>query len=183
MTNPTKTRRRFKAQQRQEAVELCLSEGLSCTAVAQRLGLPVSSLAKFEAGPYRSRRGCARKTVSSGGRRIFSGWQQCTLQKSSCRREVSPDRGPLRPLLHGLALPAAGRGPQRLLRLAATATPPPRCRRYLIDTAVFEIQIAPPDRGDMLIDPRQSAQNQVEIKSREFAVGAPFQASECDTAA
>jgi len=47
MTNPTKTRRRFTAQQRQEAVELCLSEGLSCTAVAQRLRLPNSSLAKW----------------------------------------------------------------------------------------------------------------------------------------
>jgi len=47
MTNPTKTRRRFTAQQRQEAVELCFSEGLSCTAVAQRLGLPISSLAKW----------------------------------------------------------------------------------------------------------------------------------------
>jgi len=47
MTNPTKTRRRFTEQQRQEAVELCLSEGLSCTAVAQMLGLPVSSLAKW----------------------------------------------------------------------------------------------------------------------------------------
>jgi transposase-like protein len=47
MTNPTKARRRFTAQQRQEAVELCLSEGLSCTAVAQRLGLPNSSLAKW----------------------------------------------------------------------------------------------------------------------------------------
>jgi transposase-like protein len=45
MTNPTKTRRRFTAQQRQEAVELCLSEGLSCTAVAQRLGLPVNGVA------------------------------------------------------------------------------------------------------------------------------------------
>jgi transposase-like protein len=47
LTNPTKTRRRFTAQQRQEAVELCLSEGLSCAAVAQRLGLPNSSLAKW----------------------------------------------------------------------------------------------------------------------------------------
>lgn len=47
MTNPTKTRRRFTAQQRQAAVELCLREGLSCTAVAQRLGLPISSLAKW----------------------------------------------------------------------------------------------------------------------------------------
>ena len=47
MTNPTKTRRRFTAQQRQEAVELCLSEGLSCTAVTPRLGLPTSSLAKW----------------------------------------------------------------------------------------------------------------------------------------
>ena len=43
----TKTRRRFTAQQKDEAVALCLSEGLSCTAVAQRLGLPNSSLAKW----------------------------------------------------------------------------------------------------------------------------------------
>jgi transposase-like protein len=47
MTNPTKTRRRFTAQQKAEAVVLCLSEGLSCTAVAQRLGLPNSTLAKW----------------------------------------------------------------------------------------------------------------------------------------
>ena len=47
MTNPTKTRRRFTPLQKQEAIELCLSEDLSCTAVAQRLGIPVSSLAKW----------------------------------------------------------------------------------------------------------------------------------------
>ncbi len=47
MTNPTKTRRRFTAMQKQEAIELCLSEGLSCTAVAQRLELTNSSLAKW----------------------------------------------------------------------------------------------------------------------------------------
>jgi transposase-like protein len=47
MTNPTNTRRRFTAQQKAEAVALCLSEWLSCTAVAQRLGLPNSSLAKW----------------------------------------------------------------------------------------------------------------------------------------
>jgi len=47
MTNLTKSRRQFTAQQKQEAVELCLSEGLSCTAVAQRLGIPISSLAKW----------------------------------------------------------------------------------------------------------------------------------------
>ena len=41
------SRRRFTAQQKAEAVALCLSEGLSCTAVAQRLGLPNSSLAKW----------------------------------------------------------------------------------------------------------------------------------------
>jgi hypothetical protein len=34
MTNPTKTRRRFTAQQKAEDAALCLSEGLSCTAVA-----------------------------------------------------------------------------------------------------------------------------------------------------
>lgn len=98
MTNPTKTWRRFTALQRQEAVELCLSEWLSCTAVAQRLGLPNSSLAKWvrqariyrgEFGPLNrisspERKGlnwpgCARKTASSGGRRTFSGWRQRTL--------------------------------------------------------------------------------------------------------
>ena len=47
MTNPTKSRRRFTDQQKQEAIALCLTEGLSCTAVAQRLGLPNSSLAKW----------------------------------------------------------------------------------------------------------------------------------------
>ena len=47
MTNPTTTRRRFTAQQKAEAVELCLQEGLSCNAVAQRLGLPSSSLARW----------------------------------------------------------------------------------------------------------------------------------------
>jgi hypothetical protein len=48
MTNPTKTRHRCTAQQNQEAVELCLQEGLSCYAVAQRrLDLPSSSLARW----------------------------------------------------------------------------------------------------------------------------------------
>jgi transposase-like protein len=47
MTNPTKTRRRFTALQKQEAIDLCLQEGISCNAVAQRLGLPSSSLARW----------------------------------------------------------------------------------------------------------------------------------------
>ena len=47
MTNPTKTRRQFTALQKQEAVELCLAKGLSCRAVAQRLGVPNSTLAKW----------------------------------------------------------------------------------------------------------------------------------------
>jgi hypothetical protein len=46
-----------------------------------------------------------------------------------------------------------------------------------------EIQIVPPDRGDVPIDPSQSAVDQTEIKSREFAVGAPSQASEANTTA
>jgi transposase-like protein len=46
MTTPTKTRRGFTAQQKAEAVELCLEEGLSRNAVAFRLGLPSSSLAR-----------------------------------------------------------------------------------------------------------------------------------------
>lgn len=45
--NPTKTRRPFTSQQKAEAIALCLSEGLSCTVVAQRLGLPNNSLAKW----------------------------------------------------------------------------------------------------------------------------------------
>jgi transposase len=47
MTNPTRTRRRFTAQQKAEAVELRLHEGLSCNVVAQRLGLPSSSLVRW----------------------------------------------------------------------------------------------------------------------------------------
>ena len=47
MTNPTKTRRRFTPLPKQEALELGLCEDLSCTAVAQRIGIPVSSLAKW----------------------------------------------------------------------------------------------------------------------------------------
>lgn len=47
MINLTKTRRLFTALQRQEAVELCLAEGLTCRPVAQRFGLPNSTLAKW----------------------------------------------------------------------------------------------------------------------------------------
>ena len=47
MSNPNRARRRFTPQQKEEAVALCLAEGLTCTAVAQRLGIPVSSLAKW----------------------------------------------------------------------------------------------------------------------------------------
>ena len=47
MTNPTRTRRRFTAQLKAEAVELCLQEGLSCNTVAERLGLPSSSLGRW----------------------------------------------------------------------------------------------------------------------------------------
>ena len=47
----------------------------------------------------------------------------------------------------------------------------------------FEVQIVPPGLGDVPIDPRQATEDEAEIKSREFAVGAPFQASEANTAA
>jgi transposase-like protein len=47
MTNPTKTRRQFTEQQKLEAVALFMQEGLSCNAVAQRLGLHSSSLARW----------------------------------------------------------------------------------------------------------------------------------------
>ncbi|CAK6698462.1 hypothetical protein IFHNHDMJ_02435 [Synechococcus sp. CBW1107] len=45
MSNPSRTRRRFTAHQKAEAVELCLQESLSCNTVAERLGRPTSSLA------------------------------------------------------------------------------------------------------------------------------------------
>ena len=47
MTNPTRTRRRFTARQKAEAVEICLQEALSCNAVAQRLRLPSGSLSRW----------------------------------------------------------------------------------------------------------------------------------------
>ena len=47
MTTPTNTRRQFTALMKQEAIELCLAEGLTCRAVAQRLCVPNSTLAKW----------------------------------------------------------------------------------------------------------------------------------------
>jgi transposase len=47
MTNPTRTRRRFTAQQKAEAVDLCLHEELSCNAMAERLGLASISAARW----------------------------------------------------------------------------------------------------------------------------------------
>lgn len=141
MTNPTRTRRRFTAQQKAEAVELCLQEGLSCNAVAERLGLPSSSLARWvrqaridrgQPGPRdqglltseeRSELGRLRKENRELRREkdffrlaaAHYGLRPTRLRlvdaKSSCRREVSPDRPAHRPPLGGLAVPAAGRGP------------------------------------------------------------------------
>jgi len=47
MTNPTKIRRQLTALQKQEAVELCLAEGLTCRAFYQRLGVPNITPAKW----------------------------------------------------------------------------------------------------------------------------------------
>ena len=47
MTTPTKARRRFMAQQKQEAVALCLSEGLDSKSKVQRLGPLIISLNKW----------------------------------------------------------------------------------------------------------------------------------------
>jgi transposase-like protein len=53
MTNPTKTSHRFTAMEKQEAIELYLSEGFSCTAVAQRLGIPTQQPGQVGAsGPH-----------------------------------------------------------------------------------------------------------------------------------
>lgn len=61
-------------------MELCLQEGLSCSAVAERLGLPSSSLALVIRACSPARRGLnwpgsAKRTESTGGRSIFSGWR------------------------------------------------------------------------------------------------------------
>lgn len=83
MTNPTKIRRRFTAQEKQDAIELCLQERLSCNAVAQRLGLPSSSLARWmrqaridrwQAGPRDQGLLAVRSAPNStgSGRRIAS---------------------------------------------------------------------------------------------------------------
>ena len=45
MSAPVRTRRRFTALEKQEAVDICLQGGLSHHAVAERLGLPSSSQA------------------------------------------------------------------------------------------------------------------------------------------
>jgi len=143
MTNPTKTRRRFTAQQKQEAVAFCLQEDLSCSAVAQRLGLPSSSLANWvrqaridrgDSGPkdqglLTSEERSELNRLRQENRELrrekdFSGWRQRTLPRSSCRQEVLPDSRPGGPLLRLLAVPAAGAGPQWLLRLATAAGEP-----------------------------------------------------------
>jgi hypothetical protein len=54
--------------------------------------------------------------------KFYSGWRQRTVQISSCRREFSPDRIPNQPFFGGLAMPPAGCGPQRFLRMVATPT-------------------------------------------------------------
>ncbi|SBO44307.1 transposase [Cyanobium sp. NIES-981] len=108
MSNPTRTRRRFTAQQKAEAVDLCLQEGLSCNAVAQRLGLPSSSLARLmhqarvdrgQASPRDQdsltseeraelNRLSARRTVDSGGRRIFqAGGSALCVARRACAQQ------------------------------------------------------------------------------------------------
>ena len=110
MTNPTRTRRRFMAQQKAKVVELCLQESHSCNTVAEQLGVPSSSRARW-VRQARIDRGQApskdqRLLISEERARLiwlrkenhelkrekdFSGWRQRTLRKSSCRRDVSPD--------------------------------------------------------------------------------------------
>ena len=120
MNNPNRARRRFTPQQKQEAVALYLAEGLTCTAVAQRLGIPVSSLAKW----VRQAR-IDRGELSDSGQGPLTSEERAELVqlrrenrelrrekdffrlaaahfalarrasacgRSSCRREVSPDR-------------------------------------------------------------------------------------------
>ena len=107
MTNPTKTRRQFTALQKQEVVELCLAEGLTCRAGAQRLGLPNSTLAKWvrqaridrgdigatDQGQLTSDERAELNRLRKENRELkrekdFSSWRRRTLPGSSCRRKV-----------------------------------------------------------------------------------------------
>ena len=128
-------------------MELCLQEGLSCNAVAQRLGLPSSSLARWvrqarldrgQAGPRdqglltseeraelirlrKENRELRREKdfFRLAAAHLALARRASACGRSSCRREVSPDRSARRSALSGLAVPAAGGVPQWLLRLAA----------------------------------------------------------------
>lgn len=113
-------------------MERCLQEGLFCNGVAQRLGLPSGSLARWlrqghidgarrvpatsACSPARSAlnsSGSIRRTARSGERRIFQagGSALCVARRasacgeSSCRREVSPDRSTRRSALGCQAAP------------------------------------------------------------------------------
>jgi transposase-like protein len=194
MTNPTKTRCRFTAQQRQEAVELCLSEGLSCTAVAERLGLPNSSLAKWvrqaridrgdfgppEQGQLTSEERAELARLRKENRELrrekdffrlaaaHYGFRPTRLRlvdaRSSCRREVSADQPAVRPYFCGLAVQAAGRGPQRLLRRTTRPSgaqgrwpqggPPPHCPAHALLSAQGQDQTG----VQTLPEPRQPGQ-------------------------
>jgi len=69
MTTPTRTMRRFTAQQKVVAVELCLQEGLSCNPVAEPPLLAQESQprpsARFEACCFTSTQVRARRLASS----------------------------------------------------------------------------------------------------------------------
>ncbi|MCP9850686.1 transposase [Cyanobium sp. Morenito 9A2] len=151
MTYPTKPRCRFTALRKQEAVAFCPQDGLSCSAVARRLGLPSSSLARWvlqariardDGGPgtqglltieeraalnrlrQENREHRREKDFQAGGSALCVVRRSSLCGESSCRREVSVDPPSDGPLLRLLAVPAAWGGPQWLLRLAAAAGTP-----------------------------------------------------------
>ncbi len=97
MSNVTRSRWRFTPEQKQEAVALCLAEGLTCVAVALRRGVRVSSLAKWVRqaridrgelgnpgqGPLTSAERSELQRLRQENREIrrekdFSGWRQRT---------------------------------------------------------------------------------------------------------
>jgi transposase-like protein len=71
MSNPTRARRRFTAHQKQEAIDLCLQEGLLCNEVAQFLGLPSSTMARWvrQARTVRAQAGPRAKGMLSSEKR------------------------------------------------------------------------------------------------------------------
>jgi transposase-like protein len=107
--HPTKTRHRFTAPKNTEAVEFCMQEDLSCSAVAHRHGLLSSSLAcrLRQSWIDRSKPGPNNQGLPSSEERTELNWLRKENRKLSREKDFSTGGGALGVTL---GLPRAGRG-------------------------------------------------------------------------